>query len=104
MEAVLALSRPRSWKDCLIGIGLQANDKIETSTRVEDDDDLDLLDENIVRSLVNGIPTIDFSKRVNKLLIKDMEHTVVTKLLGRSIRFTTLYNKIYSLSRPTQPF
>ncbi|MBA0671861.1 hypothetical protein Goklo_029174 [Gossypium klotzschianum] len=77
MEVVLVPDRPRSWKDRLIGTGLRIDDKIETSTKKEDDDNLDLPDEDIVRSLVNGILAIDFSNRVNQLLIKDMEHTVI---------------------------
>ncbi|MBA0586311.1 hypothetical protein Gorai_017055, partial [Gossypium raimondii] len=75
METNLAPNKPRSWKDCLMGTGLQINDKTETSTRDEDDDDLDLREDDIVRTSVNGIPAIEFSNRVNQLLIKDMEHT-----------------------------
>ncbi|MBA0798803.1 hypothetical protein Gohar_009361 [Gossypium harknessii] len=75
METNLAPNKPRSWKDCLIGTGLQINDKTESSTRDEDDDDLDLFEDDIVRTSVNGIPAIEFSNRVNQLLIKDMEHT-----------------------------
>ncbi|MBA0826440.1 hypothetical protein Goarm_011289 [Gossypium armourianum] len=33
-------------------------------------------------SNLNGIPTIDFSNRITKILIKGMELTVVVKLLG----------------------
>ncbi|MBA0789665.1 hypothetical protein Gotri_026051 [Gossypium trilobum] len=79
MEAVLAVKRPRSWKDRLIGTGLRAEDRTETSTKDEDYDDLDLLDEDIVRLSMNGILAIDFSDWINKLLIKDMEHTVLAK-------------------------
>ncbi|MBA0629084.1 hypothetical protein Godav_023696 [Gossypium davidsonii] len=84
MKVVLTPDRPRSWKDRLIGTGLRADDKTEISTK-DEDDNLHLLNENIVRSSVNSIPIIDFSGRVNLLLIKDMEHTV-------------------SLWRPNQPF
>ncbi|MBA0767593.1 hypothetical protein Gotri_016461 [Gossypium trilobum] len=104
MEAVLVPDRPRSWKDRLIGTGQRIDDKTEASTNEEDDDDLDLLDEDIVRSSVNGILAIEFSNQVNQLLIKDMEHTVVKKLLGRNIGYATLLNKIHSLWRPNQPF
>ncbi|MBA0848212.1 hypothetical protein Goshw_029762 [Gossypium schwendimanii] len=37
---------------------------------------------DILRSNVNVIPTIDFSDRIKKWLVKDMETTVVVKLLG----------------------
>ncbi|MBA0860318.1 hypothetical protein Goshw_016421 [Gossypium schwendimanii] len=33
-------------------------------------------------SNLNGTPTIDFSNRITKILIKGMELTVVVKLLG----------------------
>ncbi|MBA0761787.1 hypothetical protein Gotri_024381, partial [Gossypium trilobum] len=55
-------------------------------------------------SMVNGIPAINFSERFNQLLIKDIATTVVFKLLGRSIEYTTLQNKINSLWRPSSPF
>ncbi|KAG8482418.1 hypothetical protein CXB51_024080 [Gossypium anomalum] len=84
--------------------GLQIKDKTEEITREEDDDDIDLLEEDIVRTSVNGIPAIGFSNRVNQLLIKDMELTVVIKLLGRKIGYATLQNKIHSLWKPSQPF
>ncbi|MBA0558235.1 hypothetical protein Golob_015263 [Gossypium lobatum] len=76
MEAVLVLDRHRSWKDRLMGIGLQIDDKTKTSTKEKDDDDLDLLDEDIMRTSLNNIPTIEFSNRVTQLLIEDMEHMV----------------------------
>lgn len=50
-----------------------------------------------MRSFVNGIHSIKFSERINQLLIKDMSFTVVIKLLGRSIRYAALQNKIYAL-------
>ncbi|MBA0556568.1 hypothetical protein Golob_026656 [Gossypium lobatum] len=40
---------------------------------------------DIMRSFVNGIPSINFSKRINQLLINDMTYTTVIKLLGKSI-------------------
>ncbi|MBA0586038.1 hypothetical protein Gorai_016793 [Gossypium raimondii] len=37
---------------------------------------------NMVKSTINGIPTINFSDRVKDILFKEMEKTVVLKLLG----------------------
>ncbi|KAK5794167.1 hypothetical protein PVK06_035376 [Gossypium arboreum] len=56
------------------------------------------------RSNLNGIPSIDFLDRINKILIKGMEFTVVVKLLGRNIGYGPLHNHISSLWKPTQPF
>ncbi|MBA0724400.1 hypothetical protein Golax_021091, partial [Gossypium laxum] len=44
-----------------MGTGLRIDDKTEASSKEEDDDDLDLLDEDIVRSSVNDISAINFS-------------------------------------------
>ncbi|MBA0742604.1 hypothetical protein Gogos_015644 [Gossypium gossypioides] len=59
---------------------------------------------NILRSNVNGIPTIDFSDRIKKWLVKDMATTVVVKLLGRNISYRVLRSRISNLWRPSQPF
>ncbi|KAK5839337.1 hypothetical protein PVK06_008115 [Gossypium arboreum] len=37
-------------------------------------------------------------------MVKDMEITVVVKLLGRNIGYGVLHNQIYNLLRPSQPF
>ncbi|MFQ6628596.1 hypothetical protein Gotur_007897 [Gossypium turneri] len=36
-------------------------------------------------SMVNGIPAIKFSDRIQLLLFKDMETTAVVKFLGKNI-------------------
>ncbi|MBA0818696.1 hypothetical protein Gohar_028395 [Gossypium harknessii] len=41
-------------------------------------------------SLLEGIPAIEFSNRVHKLLVKDMSTSVALKLLGRNIDFAVL--------------
>ncbi|KAK5843111.1 hypothetical protein PVK06_005546 [Gossypium arboreum] len=61
MDAVSAPDRPRSWKDRLMGTGLRGDEKVEPSSKEEDDDDLDILDGDIVRSSVNGrVAKLDF--------------------------------------------
>ncbi|MBA0829624.1 hypothetical protein Goarm_014216 [Gossypium armourianum] len=61
------------------------------------DDDFFLLDGDIKRSSVNGIPSIEFSDRVNQILIKNMATSVVLKLVGRNIGFAALQNRIYGI-------
>ncbi|MBA0580665.1 hypothetical protein Gorai_022874 [Gossypium raimondii] len=90
MEAVLALEKPRSWKDYLVGTGFQAEGKAAIAYNFDDDGDFELLYADVVRSSVNGIPSINFSERVNQILIKDMAYTVVIKLLGRNIGYIAL--------------
>ncbi|PPS09996.1 hypothetical protein GOBAR_AA10655 [Gossypium barbadense] len=87
-----------------MGTDPQIKDKTGTIIRDEDDDDLELLEEDIMSSSVNGIPEIDFSNRVNQLLIKDMKLAIVIKLLGKNIGYATLQNKIHSLWKLILPF
>ncbi|MBA0630553.1 hypothetical protein Godav_002640 [Gossypium davidsonii] len=68
------------------------------------DVDLVIEDGDILQSSINGIPAIDFSERLRNILVRDMETTVVVKLLGRNIGYGVLLNRISSLWKPSQPF
>ncbi|MBA0702788.1 hypothetical protein Goari_022176 [Gossypium aridum] len=46
---------------------------------------LEFEDGDILRFFINGIPDIDFSDRLKKILVKYMESTIVVKLLGHNI-------------------
>ncbi|KAG8498383.1 hypothetical protein CXB51_007409 [Gossypium anomalum] len=61
------------------------------------DRDLSFLEGDIKKSVVNGIPAIDFSSKVHKLLVNDMSTFVIIKLLGRNIGFVALQIKVYGL-------
>ncbi|MBA0876882.1 hypothetical protein Goshw_022427 [Gossypium schwendimanii] len=87
--------KPISWKDMLIGQSSK-----ETFNDLEGKDDLDILDGDIQKSFVNGVPSISFSDRIHKIIIQGMENTVILKLLGRSIGFSVLQNKLYNLWKP----
>ncbi|MBA0607099.1 hypothetical protein Godav_019458, partial [Gossypium davidsonii] len=76
MEAILALEKPRSWKDYLVGTGFQAERKAATAYNFDDDGDFELLYADVVRSSINDIPSINFYERVKQILIKDMAYTV----------------------------
>ncbi|PPD68656.1 hypothetical protein GOBAR_DD34464 [Gossypium barbadense] len=54
-------------------------------------------DGDVTRSTINRIPTIDFSDRIQQILFKEMAMTVVLKLLGHSIGYVSLQNRISSL-------
>ncbi|MBA0732557.1 hypothetical protein Gogos_016638, partial [Gossypium gossypioides] len=87
-----------SWKEKLLeGKGSESCDGVT-------DADLEIKDGNILQSSINGIPVIDFLERLRKVLVKDMETTVVIKLLRRNISYGVLQNHIISLWRPSQPF
>ncbi|KAH1037884.1 hypothetical protein J1N35_039627 [Gossypium stocksii] len=52
----------------------------------------EILDGDVKTPIVNGIPAIAFSDRIKDLLFKEMERTVILKLLGRNIGYNVLYN------------
>lgn len=68
------------------------------------DRDLVLLEGDVIRSTINGIPRIDFSDRIKQILYKEMETNVVLKLLGRSIGYNAIHNRISSLWKLSKPF
>ncbi|MBA0603158.1 hypothetical protein Gorai_003313, partial [Gossypium raimondii] len=51
---------------------------------------------NWLKSVVNGTPSIEFSKRINQILVKDMENTIVLELLGCNIDDSTLVGILQS--------
>lgn len=61
--------------------------------RVEENEDFEILDADILRLVVNGTPSIEFSDKINQILVKEMEITVVLKLLGHNISFTVSQTK-----------
>ncbi|MBA0727756.1 hypothetical protein Golax_000716, partial [Gossypium laxum] len=55
---------------------------------------------DVLKETVRGLPTIKFSKRVYELVHQSMMRTIALKLLGRSIGFNTLSNKLYLIGKP----
>lgn len=66
------------------------------------DEDFDFLEWDIMRTNVNGIPAINFSERIQQIVVRDMTTTVVVKLLGRNLSYTLLQNRIHNLWKPSQ--
>ncbi|MBA0575931.1 hypothetical protein Golob_024050 [Gossypium lobatum] len=93
MDPIRATGKPLSWKDRPLGTRLRAYVRTKTMNNVDGKDDFELSETDIVRSSINGIPSIRFFEQVNKLLIKDVVCTLVIKLLERSIEYSALYNK-----------
>ncbi|XP_017618098.1 uncharacterized protein LOC108462689 [Gossypium arboreum] len=96
-----------SWKDKLFGENpnnpmMDCNGssfgRVNTSNN-----DFDLRADDVQTSIINGVPTINFSDRVKEILFKEMELTLVIKLLGRNIGYNTLLNRITSLWKPISP-
>lgn len=49
---------------------------------------------------IDGVPAITFSDRINIILFREMELTVIVKLLRRNIDYNALHNRILSLWKP----
>ncbi|MFQ6640611.1 hypothetical protein Gotur_016565 [Gossypium turneri] len=72
-----------SWKDLLVG--KETIEQKDASGTQHVDDSFSLLEQDVKKSVVNGIPSIDFSERIYQLLEKEMATSVVLKMLGRNI-------------------
>ncbi|KAL4353703.1 hypothetical protein GQ457_06G025370 [Hibiscus cannabinus] len=91
-------SHPPSYKDMLTSGSDQAVDVDLVSL---DDDDIDLLEDDVQTGEADGIPFIVFSDRVKDLAIKSMDFTLILKVLGRRVGYTTLFNRITGIWKPT---
>ncbi|MBA0740656.1 hypothetical protein Gogos_013848 [Gossypium gossypioides] len=84
-----------SWKDILVGKEtLDQNNKNDGQHFV---DSFSLTEQDVKKSLVDGVPSIDFSERVYQLLEKEMSTSVVLKMLGRNVGITNLQNRLYGI-------
>ncbi|MBA0699236.1 hypothetical protein Goari_000890 [Gossypium aridum] len=94
----LSIDQPTFWKDKLVGHSSKSVYK-----ELDKKEDFDILEGDIQKSFVNGVPFISFSDRIHQILIQGMDNTIVLKLLGRNIGFSVLHNKIHSLWKPSTP-
>ncbi|MBA0871437.1 hypothetical protein Goshw_025654 [Gossypium schwendimanii] len=100
MDSASITEKPLLWKDRLMRTGLQAKGQTTTTNDISNEGEFELSETNVVRSSVNGIPSINFSEWVNQILINNMAYIMVIKLLGRSTGYSALYNKVLP-NRPT---
>ncbi|KAK9006252.1 hypothetical protein V6N11_035297 [Hibiscus sabdariffa] len=89
--------QPMSYKDSLLG---ESKDKPSQGDSFVEDDDIEILDGEVTRSVVDGMISIQFSKRIQALAAKSMDRTIILKLLGRRIGYETLKTKIHDLWKP----
>ena len=88
-----------SFKDKLVG-----SRGVSTQQKSPFDSDIDLLDQDIVIGSEDDMPTIRFSNRVKSILASKMEHSVIVKLLGKSIGYKALHSRIVALWKPMMEF
>ncbi|KAK9038003.1 hypothetical protein V6N11_022896 [Hibiscus sabdariffa] len=98
-DRVYAANQSISYKEAVTGV----NSSIDEDLIPLDDDDIELFEDDFRLGISDGIPTIDFSSRVQDIALKSMEFTLVLKVLGRRIGYSTLYNRLIGLWKPSQP-
>ncbi|KAL4366553.1 hypothetical protein GQ457_05G015760 [Hibiscus cannabinus] len=96
-----APSSTLSYKDTLLASGSAGS---QPAVDTIDDEEVILLEGNVARSNVEGVISIQFSEHVQVLVIKNLEMTIVIKLLGRRIGDHTLRTKLYDLWKSSQAF
>ncbi|KAK8985882.1 hypothetical protein V6N11_037605 [Hibiscus sabdariffa] len=99
-DAPMTARKIVSYKDIVVG----PNDPHQSPKSIDlDDDNIELLEDDIAFGLMNDIPTIDFSERVQNLAIESMDLTLFVKVLGRWISYNTLHNRICGIWKPSHP-
>ncbi|KAK8973230.1 hypothetical protein V6N11_019885 [Hibiscus sabdariffa] len=96
LQAPSLVSALPSYKDTFLG-DIQANTPVDVE--IIEEEDIDLLDSDVTRSLIDGIISIEFSERVQSLAVKSLDNTVVLKLLDRRIGYNTLRTR-FDLALP----
>ncbi|KAK8482394.1 hypothetical protein V6N11_033154 [Hibiscus sabdariffa] len=100
-EATALLMQPSSYKDTLLG---DQNCVNPSDDDFLDEEDIELQDGDVTRGMEDGLVKIDFSDRVHKLAVKSLDQTIVIKVLGRRIGYSTLRNKLYEIWKLSKAF
>ncbi|KAK8983179.1 hypothetical protein V6N11_057933 [Hibiscus sabdariffa] len=69
-----------SYKDTLMG---ESNGEPTMEDKPIDDDDIKILEGDVVRYVIDGLISIQFSKQIQTLVEKNLDRTIVLKLLGK---------------------
>ncbi|KAL4340266.1 hypothetical protein GQ457_08G027370 [Hibiscus cannabinus] len=85
-----------SYHDLLAG-----NNLLNPNVNAIPELDVEILEEDVHISVVDGTPTIDFSTRVHDMVDATLANSVIVRLLGRMIGYNALLNRIRSLWSPS---
>ncbi|KAL4384083.1 hypothetical protein GQ457_15G013120 [Hibiscus cannabinus] len=91
---------PISYKDKVTGV---MDPAVAEDLYPIEDDDIELLEEDVQMGEVDGLPSINFSERVQALALQSMDLTLVVKVLGRRVGFNTLHDRIFNIWKPSHP-
>ncbi|MBA0553226.1 hypothetical protein Golob_012426, partial [Gossypium lobatum] len=86
-----------SFKDKLLRGGVAFSGENLEGSFEKIKSDFELMEGDVNMSMVNGITAIAFSDRIKDILFKEMELTVILKLLGRNISYNVLHNRIFNI-------
>ncbi|MBA0628946.1 hypothetical protein Godav_023575 [Gossypium davidsonii] len=86
----VASNKPQraSWKDKILGSSSEGE-------RFQADEDIDLLEGDAKKEMLDGIPSVIFSDRVSPIHCKLMDRTAIVKLMGRKISYPTMVNRLF---------
>ncbi|KAK8487975.1 hypothetical protein V6N12_024943 [Hibiscus sabdariffa] len=92
-----------SYKEAMMG-DLAVETEDDNDLVPLEDDDIDLLDDDDVRvGVQDDTSFIDFSSRVQDLDVKSLEFALVVSVLGCHVGYSTLYNRLMSIWKPSKP-
>lgn len=95
---VVQVESPKiSWKEKLLG-------SIRVNESLFSDEDFDLQENDAIIVMVDGILSNIFSDRVHQFIAKRMARTAIVKLIGRSLSYTSMVNRLKILWQTSQPF
>ncbi|PPR99566.1 hypothetical protein GOBAR_AA21101 [Gossypium barbadense] len=86
-----------TWKERLLGGHGAAFESVRDGPFADNENEFELLEGDVNMSIIDGIPAIDFLDRVKEILFKEMELTIIVKLLGQNIGYNALHNRILFL-------
>ncbi|KAL4319850.1 hypothetical protein GQ457_18G018210 [Hibiscus cannabinus] len=84
-----------SFRDILAG-----HTKRHDQRPVVDEIDVEVLADDVQLDLDGAMPVINFSERVHSSIDKKLENSVIVRLLGKSIGYRALLNRIEALWKP----
>ncbi|MBA0709189.1 hypothetical protein Golax_024242 [Gossypium laxum] len=81
-----------SWKGKLLGGHAIVSDLDRSVPSAGSDNDFEFLEGDMNTIIIDGVHAITFSDRIKDILFREMELTVIVKLLGRNIGYNALHN------------
>ncbi|MBA0573727.1 hypothetical protein Golob_000989, partial [Gossypium lobatum] len=72
-----------SWKDKLLGGHTVVSDSDYSVLSAKSDNDFELLEGDVNTTIIDGVPAITLSDHIKDFLFREMELTIIVKLLGR---------------------